>query len=384
MSNPVAPFRLSPPFVRVLLADLGVLPADLLRAAGLPGDLLTRDEVVLAPTRYYALFEALETLVGDRDLGIAIADRLSSAVFDPTVFAALCSPNLQLAADRIAVHKQLLGPLRMGVELGINGLELEITWPTGDPPPAVLPGVEVAFWVALARLGTRTRVVPDRVVLPALPRDIAAVEGWLDARVERGDTTLVRFSRLDATRPFLTANAGMWSFFEPELRRRLDDLSGDTTMGAKVRATLTELLPAGAGSALGVARSLGISTRTLQRRLGGEGVTFQELLAGVREELARHYLTQSTLSPTEIAFLLGYDNPNSFHRAFSQWTGNTPLGVRQAAAGRAHSGMRKRVPRGSVAIDAPSDDHACALAGCDARQCGEVHLMGDGDQSAGP
>ena len=336
MSKPSVPFRLSPPFVRVLLADLGVLPADLLRAADLPGDLLTRDEVVLAPTRYYALFEALDMLVGDRDLGIAIADRLSPAVFDPTVFAALCSPNLQLAADRIALHKQLLGPLRMGVELGINGLELEITWPAGYPPPAVLPGVEVAFWVALARLGTRTRVVPNRVVLPALPRDITAVEGWLDARVERGDTTLVRFSRLDATRPFLTANAGMWSFFEPELRRRLDDLSGDTTMGAKVRATLIELLPACAGSALGVARSLGISTRTLQRRLGGEGVTFQELLASVREELARHYLTQSILSPTEIAFLLGYDDPNSFHRAFSQWTGNTPLNVRQAAAGRAH------------------------------------------------
>ncbi len=353
MSNPVAPFRLSPPFVRVLLADLGVLPADLLRAADLPVDLLTRDEAVLAPAQYYALFEALDGLVGDRDLGITIADKLSPEVFDPTIFAALCSPNLQVAADRIAIHKLLLGPMRMSAELDINGLELEITWPTGDPPPAVLPGVEVAFWVALARLGTRTRVVPNRVVLPAPPRDIAAVEGWLEARVECGDTTLVRFSRLDATRPFLTANAGMWSFFEPELRRRLDDLAGDTTMGAKVRATLIELLPAGSGSTVGVARSLGISTRTLQRRLGDEGVTFQEILAALREQLARHYLTQSTLSPTEIAFLLGYDDPNSFHRAFSQRTGRTPLSVRRAAGGLARSGIQKRDARGSVAVDAP-------------------------------
>jgi AraC-like DNA-binding protein len=323
VSDPVAPFRLSPPFVRVLLADLGVLPADLLRAADVPGDLLTRDEALLAPAQYYALFEALEMFVGDRDLGITIADKLSPEVFDPTIFAAMCSPNLRVAADRIAIHKQLLGPMRMSVQFDINGLELEIIWPTDDPPPAVLPGVEVAFWVALARLGTRTRVVPNRVVLPAPPKDIATVEDWLGARVERGDMTLVRFSRLDATRPFLTANAGMWSFFEPELRRRLNDLAGDSTMGAKVRATLIELLPAGSGSAMGVARSLGISTRTLQRRLGDEGVTFQELLAALREQLARHYLTQSTLSPTEIAFLLGYDDPNSFHRAFSQWTGRT-------------------------------------------------------------
>jgi NAD(P)-dependent dehydrogenase (short-subunit alcohol dehydrogenase family) len=80
------------------------------------------------------------------------------------------------------------------------------------------------------------------------------------------------------------------------------------------------------------ARHLGISTRTLQRRLGEEGVTFQETLADVREELARHYLTQSALSLTEIAFLLGYDDPNSF-RALNRRTGRTPLRVRGTATG---------------------------------------------------
>lgn len=55
------------------------------------------------------------------------------------------------------------------------------------------------------------------------------------------------------------------------------------------------------------------------------------ILADLREQLAHHYLTQSSLSLTEIAFLLGYDNTNSFHRAFNQWTGRTPSGVREAA-----------------------------------------------------
>jgi AraC-like DNA-binding protein len=333
MSTLVAPYRLSVPFARVLLADLGVRPADLLDAASLPGDLLNRDEAALSPAQYYALFDALDQLVGDRDLALTIADTLSPEVFDPPVFAAMCSPNLLVAAERIAVHKRLLGPLRLHIQPDADGVNLEIVWPAGDPPPAVLPVVEVAFWVALARLGTRTRVVPQRVVVPQPPRNVVAVEDWLRARVERGNTTLVRFSRLDAARPFLTANAGMWAFFEPELRRRLDDLAGDATLGSKVRATLVELLPAGAGTTHGVARHLGISTRTLQRRLGDEGATFQELLADVREGLARHYLTQSSLSLTEIAFLLGYDDPNSFHRAFSRRTGRTPLGVRDTATG---------------------------------------------------
>ena len=333
MSLVVGPFRLSLPFARVLLADLGVRAADLLDAAGLPGDLLNGEEAVLPPLQYYALFDALDRLVGDRELAITVADELSPEVFDPPIFAAMCSPNLMVAAERIAVHKRLCGPLRLRVAPDDDGVDVEIIWPAGDPPPPVLPVVEAAFWVALARLGTRTRVAPQRVVVPQLPRNVAEVEDWLRSRVERGDTTLVRFSRLDATRPFLTANAGMWNFFEPELRRRLDDLAGDATFGSKVSAALVELLPAGAGTTHGVARHLGVSTRTLQRRLGDEAVTFQELLADVREGLARHYLTQSTLSLTEIAFLLGYDDPNSFHRAFNRWTGHTPLGVRAAAAG---------------------------------------------------
>lgn len=332
MSEAVAPFRVSGPFVRVMLAELSIRPADLLRAASLPGDLISRDEAVLPARQYYALFDALDRLTGEQDLGIAIADKLSPQVFDPPIFAAMCSPNLHVAAERIALHKRLLGPHRMRVALDADGLDLEIAWPPGDPPPPSLPGVEVAFWVALARLGTRSTVVPDRVVVPQPPKDIVAVERWFRTRVERGDTTLVRFSRLDATRAFLTANAGMWEFFEPELRRRLDDLAGDSTFASKVRAALVELLAAGSGTTQGVARHLGISTRTLQRRLGEEGVTFQQLLAGLREQLAHHYLTQSSYSLTEIAFLLGYDNPNSFHRAFNQWTGRTPLTVRASAS----------------------------------------------------
>jgi AraC-like DNA-binding protein len=327
----IAPYRLSMPLVRVVLADLGIRPADVLRVAGLPADLFTRDEALLPPPQYYALFEALDQLVGDRDLAVAIADKLSPEVFDPPIFAALCSPNLHVAAERIAVHKRLLGPLRLCVTTDTDGLDVEIIWPAGDPVTPALSRFEAAFWVALARLGTRTLVVPQRVILPSPTPQVEALETWCRARIERGDTTLVRFSILDAHRPFLTANAGMWNFFEPELRRRLNDLGDDASLGAKVRAALIELLPAGSGTTQGVAKHLGISTRTLQRRLGEAGTTFQKVLADLREELAHHYLTQSSLSLTEIAFLLGYDNANSFHRAFNQWTGRTPLGVREAA-----------------------------------------------------
>ena len=61
MSKLVAPFRLSLPFVRVLLADLGMRAADLLDAAGLPGDLLNGAEALLTPSQYYSLFRRVGT-----------------------------------------------------------------------------------------------------------------------------------------------------------------------------------------------------------------------------------------------------------------------------------------------------------------------------------
>lgn len=72
-----------------------------------------------------------------------------------------------------------------------------------------------------------------------------------------------------------------------------------------------------------------MSTRTLQRRLQLEDTAFQTVLRDTREALARHYLTSSTMSAAEIAYLLGYDDTRSFYRAFHAWTGQTPEQVRR-------------------------------------------------------
>ena len=327
----VAPFRTPSTLLRVLAADLGLSPADLLRAADLPGDALAADTLVLEPRAHYALFEALDSLNDGRDVAITMAESISQEAFDPAIFAATCSPNLIAAAERIATHKRLLGPARLRVEDGPNGLAIDVVWPAGDPPPLLLQRLDVAFWVALARFATRTRVVPERVVLPGPAGGHVELESWLGTRVTRGTSAHVRFRPIDARRPFLTANSQLWSFFEPSLRERLADLDATATTTGRVRAALLEQLPAGGGTTAQVARSLGVSTRTLQRRLAEENATFQDVLAATREELARHYLTASDLPLVEIAFLLGYDDPSSFHRAFHQWTGQTPMRLREAA-----------------------------------------------------
>jgi AraC-like DNA-binding protein len=73
-----------------------------------------------------------------------------------------------------------------------------------------------------------------------------------------------------------------------------------------------------------VARELGLSGRTLQRRLGDEGASFQLLMTDVRRARARELLADPALDIDEVALLLGYEDQNSFFRAFRLWEGETP------------------------------------------------------------
>jgi AraC-like DNA-binding protein len=69
---------------------------------------------------------------------------------------------------------------------------------------------------------------------------------------------------------------------------------------------------------------LRLSVRTLQRRLTDAGITFQQLVEDTRRELAHHYLKQGTVELNETAYLLGYEDANSFFRAFHLWEGTSP------------------------------------------------------------
>ena len=80
-----------------------------------------------------------------------------------------------------------------------------------------------------------------------------------------------------------------------------------------------------------IARGLGLSERTLHRRLRAESTSFADILDATRGELAKSLLPEPEIGIGEIAFLLGYSEPSAFHRFFRRWTGSTPLAYRRAA-----------------------------------------------------
>ncbi len=159
--------------------------------------------------------------------------------------------------------------------------------------------------------------------------------GAIDA-LSPDEQTLIRLAAsggIEAFSPpifaaYCSRNESMWEFFEPELKRRLSMMETDDSCAARVRSALMELLPSGECTIDDVAKKLGYSKRSLQRKLQEEDTNFQKQLNHTRELLARTYLANTDMTTEDIAFLLGYQESGSFLRAFTVWTGQTVIEYR--------------------------------------------------------
>ncbi len=321
---------------RLLMQDAGIASSPVLRRAGLPGDLFARQNVRLNPDDFFRLWSAIEAeaLAGCPSLPVPlqIARVMTSDWFDPELFAALCSANMQSALDRMGKYVRLIAPMLIKTEERDGQTQVTIAFmdETRQPPDVFLM-FKLVFFVQLARLATRTAVTPLSVSCPLQEVDTEGARSYKDffgTTVTRSPTATLIFSNEDMQQPFLTENHRMWQFFEPSLRQRLADLDKTASMAERVHCILLESLPAGETSMLTVCRKLAVSSRTLQRRLQHEGTSFQQMLDRVRQSLAVHYLCNTSMSGAEISFLLGFEDANSFARAFHSWTGKTPQAVR--------------------------------------------------------
>jgi AraC-like DNA-binding protein len=103
-----------------------------------------------------------------------------------------------------------------------------------------------------------------------------------------------------------------------------------SSFGLSVENAIALLLPHGKAHASEIARKLGVSRRTLARRLAAEGLTFAGVVQSLKFDLAKRHLTDQTLSISEIAWLLGYQDVSAFTHACKRWTGSAPRALRQS------------------------------------------------------
>ena len=239
--------------------------------------------------------------------------------------------NALVCLKRLAQYKPLIGALLYQVEESESEVSVEILSANSELDlPEILVGIEFVFLMGLIRKATKENITPLSVTVKQ-PMKNPTYADFIGEPITAGDKNRLVFSKEDALVPFISRNESMWEFFEPELKRRLSMMETDDSYAARVRSALMELLPGGECTIDDVARKLGYSKRSLQRKLQEENTNFQKQLNHTRELLAKTYLANTDMTAEDIAFLLGYQEIGSFLRAFTAWTGQTVNEYRKTA-----------------------------------------------------
>lgn len=322
---------------------LAVDPDRLVRRAGLPSDLLRGNERDISTEEWFALWTALEIEVADPAFPVKFGQMAVHSGFVPACFAFACSPTVATGLDRLARFKPLVGPIDLRTERDNGTYTITIGSPEGIRPlPPALLASEVVHFLELIRYNTGKTIAPVSASLSLDAGLRQTLEAFLGIPTGPGDGASLVFPEAVADLPLLTHDPDLWAVFEPNLRRQLADLETDTTIPERVHRLLLELLPSARATSREVAAEMGLSLRTLNRRLSVAGTTFQSVLTRTRTDLALHYLGQPEISLDEISYLLGFSDPNSFYRAFRSWTGQTPsqqrAAIRAEGAARSFSG----------------------------------------------
>lgn len=193
-------------------------------------------------------------------------------------------------------------------------------------------GIFLAHFRMLSRSELRLATAHSVRARPEDPAWRAEVERYLGCVPVYGARhTRLTFSHADWARPLVGANPRLRATLEAHALELAREASLARSFGAKVRAEIAQLLREGEPRVADVAQRLGMTARTLQRRLQDEELGFTTLVDEARLDLARRYLADESLTIAEVSFALGYSEPSAFTRAFKRWSGSAPAEYRESS-----------------------------------------------------
>jgi AraC-like DNA-binding protein len=324
-------FRVSS-LVRPRLDELGVPIEAVLREAGLPTTFFEQARIYVETSRFFALWRAIAQVSGDPAIGLKLGNEQRLERYDPIAIASLYARSFRNAVERAGRYKQLMCPEKILIRTTGDEAAVVFKWTMADETePTMLTDMCFAWVQAIGHRGTGGRLYPLRVEFtrPSGDRDLYEHHFACPVRFRSKRNALV-FSKAKIDLPFLTYNPDLIAALAPQLEEELRFQQTQESLVGQTKTTIKRLLAGQRPDLEQVARELGQSPRTLQRKLAELGFTFQEVLAEARHELARHYLLHSGRELNETAYLLGFSDANSFYRAFVQWEGIPPGRWREA------------------------------------------------------
>ncbi|AOY87155.1 AraC family transcriptional regulator [Marinobacter salinus] len=309
----------------------GVDTHNLFSKAGLPPNLLDTDDGRINGEQFQHFIRLLCEQTGNPILGLETGDFVQPGSYSVLGYITMSCATLGEAVARIAPFERLVGDMGT-TSLAMKGNDIKLSWNCNYTDPVVRPQLVdnvFASWVNYARwLADDQSASPSFVKLsrisPGPELERAYQKRWqcpVTFSANEDSVTLRKTlleTRLRQPDPLLRKT------LEAHALSQLASLDTDSDLNSRVRHSIRQQLMHGITRQDMVAEDLGMTSRTLQRKLSQEGVSYQRLLDEVRQKMAENYLRNSELAIPDIALRLGYSETTSFHRKFKAVTGKTP------------------------------------------------------------
>jgi AraC-like DNA-binding protein len=313
----------------------GIDPGPLLKKAGITQQQIDDPCIRIAVHDQIRFLNLAATALQDEFLGFHLAMPYELREIGLIYYVAASSETLGGALEQASRYSSIVNE---GVSLKYrNGTDVAITFQyVGVSRHLDLHQIEffATTIVRICRQLTGQRIIRARVRLTHR-RDATAPElaEFFGEDVEFGAALdEITFPPSTGQLPVVSAdpylNKLLTKYCEEALAQRPANFG---SFRSAVENAIVPLLPHGKARAAEAARRLGVSQRTFARRLSLEGATFSEVLDRLRSNLAERYLSDETLSISQVAWLLGYQEVSAFTHAFKRWTGKTPRQARSAA-----------------------------------------------------
>ena len=310
----------------------------ILQLSGIRGRDLKDPDVRVPETASREAWRLAMAMTGDEAIGLHVAQWLPRGALDLIEYAFRTSATLGDGLDRLAHYGRLIND-RLAVHVLRTGPGVRFLMGAADARPLHPQRMEfsVALALRLARDATSTHLVPVEVWFAhAAPADSTEHREFFRSPIHfSSGVNGMAFRDADGARVLEAADAPLAAVIQRRLDKALGTLDTlDRTAGASTAARVRRLLTDGMGQAprsvTTIGREMGMSARTLSRRLIEEGTSFRAIQDEVRHQLAVALLGDASVSIAEVAFFLGYSEPAPFHRSFKRWTGTTPQLHRRA------------------------------------------------------
>ena len=325
--------------VRPLVAAVGSAGIEALcGAADVTPQMLADDDARITAAQFCVAWSEAHRLTCDRQLALRLAAATPAGAFGIVEYVCRAAPTVGEALRQWVRYLNLLDDA-VTVGLAIEGDRALLRIDRESEAPA--PTSHELCWALVTRRARELSTVPFRILAVEFthhaPDDLAAYRAWFDAPVRFGaDATQLVLPRAALDASLVSSDPALLGI----LTRAADELARQTPtdplLTTQVKRVLREALRSDEAHVDVVAKRLGMTSRSLQRRLKDEGTSFQTVREAVRRELADRYLDDG-LAIAEISFLLGFSEPSAFFRAFKRWTGETPIESR--ARRRSHPGV---------------------------------------------